>query len=72
MTEEKNPESFSNKRERKPNSLYSNNEITLFFDENIGPKVKKRKKCNNGDTEYRNTAVASQAKKNARNKLEDI
>ena len=46
--------------------------MTLFFEENIGQKSKKRKKGGSGDTEYRNTAVASQAKKNARNKLEDI
>lgn len=41
--------------------------MTLYPEENASSKPKKKKKGSNGDGEYRNTAVASQAKKNARN-----
>lgn len=40
--------------------------MALLIDDNIGQKVKKRRKGNN-DGEYRNTSVASQAKKSVKN-----
>lgn len=69
--EEKSAEIGVNKRQRKPNKLYNNEDITLLTEENAGPKIKKKRKGNNNDGEYRNTAVASQAKKNISN-LEEI
>ena len=46
--------------------------MTLITEETFGGKAKKKKKGLNPDTEYRNTAVASHAKKVARNHKEDI
>ncbi len=58
---------MGNKRKRKQNPYYSNEDMTLITEETFGLKAKKKRKGNNPDQEYRNTAVASTAKKLARN-----
>lgn len=46
--------------------------MTLITEETFGMKTKKKRKGMNIDSEYRNTAVASSAKKLARNQREEI
>jgi hypothetical protein len=46
--------------------------MTLITEETFGLKTKKKRKGLNLDTEYRNTAVASSAKKLARNQREEF
>lgn len=70
--DENNVEPVNMKRQRKPNKLYNNEDITLLTEQNAGPKIKKKRKGCNQDGQYRNTAVASQAKKNPTNTLEEI
>ena len=48
-TEDKSVEIGTSKRQRKPNKLYNNEEITLLTEENAGPKIKKKRKGNNND-----------------------
>lgn len=46
--------------------------MTLYPEQNNSMKPKKKKKGMTGDADYKNTAVAIQTKKNARNQLEEI
>ena len=46
--------------------------MTLITEDTFGMKTKKKRKGNNPDQEYRNTAVASTAKKLARSQREDF
>jgi hypothetical protein len=46
--------------------------MTLITEETFGLKAKKKRKGLNMDTEYRNTAVASSAKKQARSQREEF
>jgi hypothetical protein len=46
--------------------------MTLITEDTFGIKTKKKRKGNNPDQEYRNTAVASTAKKLARSQREDV
>ena len=46
--------------------------MTLITEETFGLKSKKKRKGNNPDQQYRNTAVASSAKKLARTQKEDV
>ena len=46
--------------------------MTLITEETFGMKTKKKRKGTNPDQEYRNTAVASTAKKLARSQREEI
>jgi hypothetical protein len=45
--------------------------MTLITEDTFGLKAKKKRKGLNMDTEYRNTAVSSNAKKMAKNQKED-
>lgn len=70
--EEGRGEDVNNKRKRKQNTFYSNEDMTLITEDTFGLKTKKKRKGNNPDQEYRNTAVASSAKKLARSQREDF
>lgn len=70
--EEGRGEELGSKRKRKQNPFYSNEDMTLITEETFGLKAKKKRKGVNPDSEYRNTAVASTAKKLARSQREEV